>query len=110
MRHSNKLKLGHLAGNRFVLKIRGVPADAGKTAGDILTILSVRGVPNLFGPQRYGIQGNSHLVGRALLAADWKGAVDAICGTPETINDERWRGAIVAYSRGDIEESISLMP
>src|SRR6185436_6567103 len=26
-RHGNKLKLGHLAGNRFVIKLRGMPGD-----------------------------------------------------------------------------------
>jgi tRNA pseudouridine13 synthase len=110
VRHRNKLKLGHLAGNRFLIRVRGVSAEALATAGKVLDILSLRGVPNYFGPQRYGAQGNSHLIGRALLRGDYRGAVDAIMGDPAQVRDERWQAAIAAYRRGDREESQRLFP
>ncbi|WP_027460032.1 tRNA pseudouridine(13) synthase TruD [Deinococcus murrayi] len=55
-RHGNKLGLGHLRGNRFVVRVRGAPGTAG-TAAATLALLTAGGVPNYFGPQRFGLQG-----------------------------------------------------
>jgi tRNA pseudouridine13 synthase len=108
--HRNKLRLGHLAGNRFRIRVRGVTEDALEKAGAVLAVLARRGVPNYFGAQRYGVQGNSHLVGRALVQRDYRAAIDRIIGDPSAVRDDRWREAIEAYRRGDISESIRLFP
>lgn len=55
-RHSNKLGLGHLHGNRFVVRVRGAPGTA-EQAGETLAALAEHGVPNYFGPQRFGLGG-----------------------------------------------------
>jgi tRNA pseudouridine13 synthase len=110
VRHGNKLKLGHLAGNRFRVRICNPADNALERAGVILAVLRKRGVPNYFGNQRYGAQGNYPRVGRALLLGDWKAAVDAIIGSPQAVKDERWKAAIEAYRLGDIEASIAAMP
>lgn len=110
VRHRNKLKLGHLAGNRFRIRVRGVVPDALSRAEAILAVLARRGVPNRFGEQRYGVQGNSHLIGRAMLAGDWRAAVDLVIGYPEKVSAEAWRSAIEAYQRGELEESLQLFP
>jgi tRNA pseudouridine13 synthase len=109
-RHRNKLKLGHLAGNRFRVRIRGVEVGATARAEQVLALLKERGVPNYFGPQRYGVQGNSHLIGRALLRQDYHEAIDALIGNAGQVRDERWQAAILAYRRGDPAESLSLFP
>jgi tRNA pseudouridine13 synthase len=109
-RHRNKLKLGHLAGNRFRIRIRNVGDDAIANTEKTLAILAERGVPNYFGQQRYGAQGNSHLIGRALLKRDYREAIDAVMGEPAQVRDERWQAAIAAYRRGDPEESLRLFP
>jgi tRNA pseudouridine13 synthase len=109
-RHRNKLKLGHLAGNRFRIRIRGVEVGAPARAEQVLASLKERGVPNYFGPQRYGAQGNSHLIGRALLRQDYHEAIDALMGNPALVQDERWQAAILAYRRGNHAESLSLFP
>jgi tRNA pseudouridine13 synthase len=109
-RHRNKLKRGHLAGNRFTVTVRGVAGDAFDHAEAVLSTLTHRGVPNIFGPQRYGIQGNSHLIGRALIAGNHRGAIDALIGSSETVGNERWKEAIEAYRRNELQESIRLFP
>jgi tRNA pseudouridine13 synthase len=56
-RHNNKLKLGHLAGNRFRILLRDADSAA---AGGVLTnlqYLADHGVPNYFGEQRFGKRG-----------------------------------------------------
>ena len=65
IRHQNKLRNGHLAGNRFTLKVRGV-RDAG-AATAVLEILTKRGLPNFYGEQRFGIDGRNAEEGKRLL-------------------------------------------
>jgi tRNA pseudouridine13 synthase len=64
-RHGNKLRTGHLKGNRFRLRLRGVK-DVG-AARESFTRLSARGVPNYFGDQRFGREGDNADFGRLLL-------------------------------------------
>src|SRR4030042_517327 len=54
-RHTNKLKPGHLRGNRFAIRLRKLVLplpQATEMAQEGLSILSRRGVPNYFGPAR----------------------------------------------------------
>ena len=108
--HGNKLRLGHLKGNRFRIRVRGAAPDAAARAEEAIAILCRRGVPNRFGSQRYGVQGNSHTIGAALLRGDFRGAVDTLIGDPAAVSDERWRLAIEAYRRGEIAESLAIFP
>lgn len=108
--HTNKLKPGHLKGNRFRITVRGVAAGAERIAAAVLDILAERGVPNYFGSQRYGAQGNSHQIGRAMLQGEWRRAVDCLIGSPDAVRDEAWRGAIAAYRQGDLAGALRLMP
>ena len=108
--HGNKLRLGHLKGNRFRIRVRGAIPEAAARAAAVIAILEQRGVPNRFGSQRYGMQGNSHRIGAALLRGDFREAVDTLIGDPAAVGDERWRQAIEAYRRGEIAQSLALFP
>jgi tRNA pseudouridine13 synthase len=110
IRHTNKLKPGHLKGNHFKIVVRGVAADAATTVQSVLQILQQRGVPNYFGYQRYGVLGNSHLIGAAMLRRDWQKAVDCVIGMPDAVRDAEWRSAIYAYQQGDLAEALRRMP
>ncbi len=68
--HRNKLKVGHLLGNRFAITIREVnlPAEeAMSRAQATAAILQAQGIPNYFGPQRFGGQGDNASAGLELL-------------------------------------------
>ncbi|WP_196800532.1 tRNA pseudouridine(13) synthase TruD [Thioalkalivibrio sp. ALJ3] len=52
-RHSRKLRTGHLAGNRFVIWLRGVTRNR-DGAEQVLRRICEQGVPNYFGQQRFG--------------------------------------------------------
>lgn len=70
-RHANKLKTGHLRGNHFTLRLRGLRCpgeEAVARARAILDRLSQHGLPNRFGVQRFGARGDNAAQGRALLA------------------------------------------
>jgi tRNA pseudouridine13 synthase len=66
-RHNNKLRPGHLRGNRFRIVVRGVSADAPERARTVLARLAAVGVANLFGPQRFGKREDNAALGRAIL-------------------------------------------
>ena len=108
--HGNKLRLGHLKGNRFRIRVRGALPGAAVRTEEVLAILEARGVPNRFGSQRYGVQGNSHRIGAALLRGAFREAVDTLIGDPSAVGDERWRQAIEAYRSGDLAGSLLLFP
>jgi len=74
--HRNKIKLGHLAGNRFVLRIRGCAPGAAATAAAVLDELGRRGCPNFYGEQRFGNRADNDAVGRLLVRGDFRGACD----------------------------------
>ncbi|MFZ4077799.1 MAG: tRNA pseudouridine(13) synthase TruD, partial [Legionellaceae bacterium] len=56
-RHSKKLKIGGLQGNRFTLVIRNISSK--DAMHERLLLIQKEGVPNYFGPQRFGHQGQN---------------------------------------------------
>ncbi|HTI50561.1 MAG TPA: tRNA pseudouridine(13) synthase TruD, partial [Planctomycetaceae bacterium] len=66
-RHGNKLRTGHLRGNRFSILIRGAAADALNRARAIADRLAVTGIPNYFGDQRFGRDNETLELGFELL-------------------------------------------
>jgi len=69
-RHRSKLRVGHLRGNRFRVKLRGVDPERAADVRRVLSELERRGVPNGFGPQRFGRHGDAWKHGRDLLAGE----------------------------------------
>jgi tRNA pseudouridine13 synthase len=66
-RHANKLRTGHVRANVFSIRVRGGDADRARAAA---VALGARGLPNFFGPQRFGSEGRNAEVGRGLLTGD----------------------------------------
>lgn len=64
-RHTNKLRSGHLKGNRFRILIRD--ADRHCHVVPILERIRAEGLPNYYGPQRFGHEGATAQQGMALL-------------------------------------------
>src|SRR5687767_12616107 len=63
-RHGNKLRMGHLTGNRFELVLTEVTAEEATAIGQRLQELGRVGLPNWYGEQRFGAAGDN--VPRAL--------------------------------------------
>lgn len=88
--HANKLRPGHLKGNRFSIRVRGVAPTHVRRARDVLARLHAVGVPNRVGDQRFGLLGNNHIIGRELVRKDFAAAVNALLGPCEanpTVNE-----------------------
>ena len=66
-RHRNKIKAGHLLGNRFRIVVLGPDPDALSRAQAVVEALRERGLPNFYGPQRFGREGDNAERGRRIL-------------------------------------------
>jgi tRNA pseudouridine13 synthase len=66
-RHRHKLRRGHLKANRFEIRLVGVQPDAEALLPALIERVT-QGVPNYFGPQRFGYEGSS--LGKALAFLD----------------------------------------
>jgi len=64
--HNNKIRIGHLKGNRFYIKLKKVNPTSAKKIDEALKNISSVGMPNFFGYQRFGNDGNNHILGEKL--------------------------------------------
>lgn len=116
-RHRNRLRRGHLKGNRFSIRIRGVDPTQAPIARSILLKLERTGVPNFFGPQRFGYRRNTHRLGLAILRREYDAIVHellGVTGSPypdvqqqrrELYEQGRFRDALQLWSVADRAES-----
>lgn len=109
-RHRNKIKLGHLSGNRFAIKLRQTPVDGRKQAEECLSVLLKRGVPNYFGVQRFGMRGDNWMLGRAIVADDAKEFLDQFCGRATSVDRDMVAKARDLYDRGQYELAAEVWP
>src|SRR5690606_16300709 len=77
-RHGNKLRPGHLRGNRFEILLRGVDGGHLDALRTNLAELQRSGVPNYFGEQRFGKRGANLSKGLELLHGDLRHAARRI--------------------------------
>jgi tRNA pseudouridine13 synthase len=68
-RHTRKLKRGALGGNRFLILVRQLEGDAAALQSRLSSV-AAHGVPNYFGPQRFGHRGLNLERGARLLAGE----------------------------------------
>jgi tRNA pseudouridine13 synthase len=110
-RHNNKLRLGHLKGNRFAIKIRDVnPTDVVRTR-EALRVIEQRGMPNYFGEQRFGRRGNNDVLGAALVRGDYEAVLKGLLGGPNReIDDRMTLEAREAFDAGELEKSMKAWP
>lgn len=70
-RHHRKIRIGHLKGNRFRLKIRNIRPGDYERAQKMLERLERYGIPNAYGEQRFGRHENNYKLGRCLIKRDY---------------------------------------
>ena len=88
-RHTHKLRVGHLRGNRFTLTLRDISHQTLTQISTVMDRLVTEGVPNRFGVQRFGNNNDSHLIGKALVKADWE-AVKCYVFANDDVPDQKF--------------------
>ena len=71
-RHNNKIRVGHLKGNRFEIRLKKVLGIQKEKLDSVLDWVENNGVPNYFGNQRFGTKGDNWEEGRKLLRGEIK--------------------------------------
>ncbi len=98
----SRINVGSLEGNFFRIVVRNITATPNK--------LSV--VPNYFDSQRFGINENNHLIGRALIKKDFKEALNYFCENYDVIkhlqkNPNDFIGALRRVPRRELQFYVS---
>ncbi len=65
--HNNKIRIGHLKGNKFYIKFKKVSLIDAQKIENAIKIIAKNGLPNYFGYQRFGTEGNNYQIGKELL-------------------------------------------
>ncbi|GHS88353.1 tRNA pseudouridine synthase D [Campylobacterota bacterium] len=71
-RHNNKLKIGHLKGNRFFIRLKKVSALSAAKIDEAVSAIDRFGMANYFGFQRFGRDNDNYEKARAFLNGDAK--------------------------------------
>ena len=71
--HRHKLRTGHLAGNRFEIVVREIDEDTARKSAEAFARVCDRGMPNRFGPQRFGRDGGNAEQGLRILRGEGAG-------------------------------------
>ncbi|SFV61717.1 tRNA pseudouridine 13 synthase [hydrothermal vent metagenome] len=66
-RHNNKIRVGHLKGNRFHIRLKKVLGVQKDKIDSVLKWIKNNGIPNYFGDQRFGTDGNNWEDGKKLI-------------------------------------------
>ncbi|MEE2819918.1 MAG: tRNA pseudouridine(13) synthase TruD [Planctomycetota bacterium] len=77
-RHENKLRTGHLIGNRFDITVRDVNPAHIVYVNQKLKEVTANGLPNLYGSQRFGNDGMNPKIGKLLLQGSWEECVNVL--------------------------------
>lgn len=109
VRHTNKLRMGHLRGNRFIIRVRDVDPTAATRAQRIMQILSRTGVPNFIGEQRFGYHQNNQEVGRLYVLQQWRAACDVLLG-PVNDGGDHALEARRLYAQGEFKRAMDAWP
>lgn len=108
--HTNKLRIGHLTGNRFVIRVRNVAQEVMPIAQATLSILSRYGVPNYFGEQRFGNRGNTGRLGELLIRGDAAEFVAEFLGRPQSHETPQVQAARQLVDEGNWAEAATQWP
>lgn len=109
--HKNKLRPGHLKGNRFFIKLKGVKKNSLEMVRKILVKQTNFGIPNYFGPQRFGVRGDNPAIGLAILQKDWCKALGQILGNPSDMEQSaQIIKARELYDEGEFKKALELWP
>lgn len=70
--HNNKLKIGHLKGNNFFIRLKKVTPSNFEKISSVLKAIDKNGLPNYFGYQRFGKDGDNFLEGEKIIKGELK--------------------------------------
>ena len=110
VRHGNKLRTGHLAGNRFDILVRGADVALVPSVQAALNRLMLQGLPNLHGPQRYGVRGDNAQIGGAIVRGEVDRFVSLISTAMPQLESPRVVEARAALAAREAGRALDILP
>lgn len=107
-RHVNKLRRGHLIGNRFAIRIRKVDPLKAPQVMRHLRSLERTGIPDYYGYQRFGYRRNNHTLGLLLLRQQWEQVLVELLGTRGSPSPSHQRARRELFDAGQHAEALGL--
>lgn len=108
--HINKLRIGHLKGNQFEILIRNPHPEWKERIQEISKILAERGVPNYYGPQRFGNQNNTQLLGKFILRKDTTSVLHTFFGEIHADDTPLFQTIKEQFAQKKYREAYQLIP
>ena len=65
--HTNKIRIGHLKQNRFYIRLKKVDPTSACKIDEAIKNIERFGMPNFFGYQRFGNDGDNHVLGEQII-------------------------------------------
>ncbi len=112
-RHGNKLRMGHLRANRFVVRIGqlDIPAQqAADRAKAIMAVLTKRGAANYYGPQRFGKRHDTNIMGEKIIKQQKENFLDLFLGYPLDCDGSNIYAARQYYENQQYKEAHDCWP
>lgn len=100
-RHLNKLRRGHLKGNRFHIRVRQVDPVKVTTVAARLKKLEQVGIPDYYGYQRFGYRRNNHVLGCHLANGRFESLVRELLGATGSSYPEQQEDVRRLFDAGD---------
>jgi len=119
-RHGNKLRRGHLRGNRFSIRLREIDPLKAPALWRRMQRLVASGVPDYFGPQRFGYRRNNHRLGQLFVHGRHDEVLAELLGSHgspfpehqrphrELFDAGRYAESLPLWSRADVAERAAL--
>jgi tRNA pseudouridine13 synthase len=100
--HRHKLRIGHARGNRFFVRITNVSTEDAARTRAITGELLKRGLPNAYGPQRFGRESGTLRAGLALVRGDLDGFAACNRGRPAEATERRLRSLMISAVQSEL--------
>jgi tRNA pseudouridine13 synthase len=105
---SNKpIRVGDLLGNVFRINLEGVES---RTAARKVVEKTKGLFPNYFGPQRFGMRGNNHIVGRHIVRGDFQSAVKEFVENGEDDDQDSRTARLAVKNEGISGKTLEMFP
>ncbi len=109
MRHRHRLRRGQLRGNRFSIRLRSIDPLLVPTIWRRMQSLVETGLPDAYGPQRFGLFQTNHVLGWCLLHGQWDRFLAVMLGEGSALDSDRLKRARALAAAGQFQDAAALL-
>ncbi len=109
MRHRHRIRRGQLRGNRFSIRLRSIDPLLVPTIWRRMQSLVETGLPDAYGPQRFGVFQTNHVLGWCLLHGEWDRFIAVMLGEGSTQDSPRLERARELAASGQFQDAAALL-